>query len=206
MLPDMRFLPLSLILTAMLITSACDGTEVRDAVGLTRTAPDEFVVVSRPPLSVPPDFELRPPRPGETRTDESTERQARNLILKGDPNSATTIDELVPASDKVNTAVDPVITTDAKTAAESTFLGKLGAEKADPDIRKKLGADVTTPKDTADSKSLYEKLIKEEGAEPVVDAKKEATRIRDNKEKGKPINKGKVPEVDPNTSVIDRLF
>ena len=84
--------------------------------------------------------------------------------------------------------------------------GKLGAEKADPDIRKKLGADISNPKDTSDAKSLYEKLIKEDGDEPVVDAKKEATRIRDNKEKGKPINKGKVPEVDQNKSVIDRIF
>ena len=31
-----------------------------------KRSPDEFAVVSRAPLIVPPDFELRPPRPGES--------------------------------------------------------------------------------------------------------------------------------------------
>ena len=33
--------------------------------GSRRTGPDEFGVVSRAPLSQPPDFALRPPRAGE---------------------------------------------------------------------------------------------------------------------------------------------
>jgi hypothetical protein len=202
----MRILPLSLILTALLL-SACDGQEIRESVGLTNEAPDEFVVVSRPPLSVPPDFDLRPPRPGEVRAAESTERQAKGLILKEDPNQAATIEELQPASKTVETAVDPVITSDAKSSAESSILSKLGAEKADPEIRTKLGKDARTEKDLSKEKSLYEKIIKSEGNdEPVVDAKKEAERIRSNKEKGKPINKGKVPEAEENTSVIDKIF
>jgi hypothetical protein len=187
--------------------TACDGQEIRETVGLTRTAPDEFVVVSRPPLSVPPDFDLKPPRPGEARKEESTELQARQLILKEDPNATTTLEELQPASKKVETAVDPVITSDAKSSAESTLLGKLGADKADPDIRSKLGEDSTKEKDVSNEKSLYEKIVKSDGEDqPVVDAKKEAERIRENKEKGEPINKGKVPEADQKKSVIDKIF
>lgn len=201
----MRFLPLSLLLITSVLT-ACDGQEVRETVGLTREAPDEFVVVSRPPLSVPPDFDLKPPRPGEARKEESTERQARQLILKDDPNATEIVEELEPASEKVETAVDPVITSDAKSSAESTLLGKLGADKADPDIRKKLGEDSVAEKDLSNEKSLYEKIIKSEGEEPVVDPKKEAERIRTNKEKGKPINKGKVPEAEQKKSVIDKIF
>lgn len=202
----MRFLPL-LLLPLVASLTACDGQEIRETVGLTRTAPDEFVVVSRPPLSVPPDFDLKPPRPGEVRAAESTERQAKKLILKDEGNHAATIEELEPASKSVETAIDPVVTSEAKSSAESTFLDKFGAEKADPEIRKKLGADVLAPKDTSKEKSLYDKIIKSESDdEPVVDAKKEAARIRTNKEKGKPINKGKVPEAEQNKSVIDRIF
>lgn len=202
----MRFLPLSLLFVSLALT-ACDGQEMRETVGLTREAPDEFVVVSRPPLSVPPDFSLKPPRPGEQRKEESTENQARQLILKENPDaSSAIIEEMEPAPKSVATALDPVTSSEAKSSAESTLLNKFGVEKADPDIRKKLGQDSVAEKDTSDSKSLYEKLVKEDGEEPVVDAKKEAERIRKNKEKGAPINKGKVPEAGANKSVMDRLF
>lgn len=202
----MRFLPLSLMLLTTMLT-ACDGQEMRETIGLTRTAPDEFVVVSRPPLSVPPDFDLKPPRPGETRKEESTRAQARQLILKEDSNATAIVEDLEPASKKVETAVDPVITSDAKSSAESNLLSKLGVDKADPNIRTKLGAEAAEPKDLSKEKSLYERIIKSEGGdEPVVDAKKEAERIRTNKETGKPINEGEVPEAEENTSVIDRIF
>lgn len=201
----MRLHSYSFILVALLLT-ACAGNEVREVVGLTRQAPDEFVVVSRPPLSVPPDFELKPPRPGEIRAAESTERQAKKLILKDDGKTPTTIETLESAPKDVETALDPVISSDAKTSAESSFLSNIGAEKADPEIRQKLGKDVTVSKDTSKEKSLLDKLTKSNEKEPIVDAKKEAVRIRKNKESGKPINKGKVPEANEKRSVIDKIF
>ena len=42
-----------------------------------RLGPDEFGVVSRAPLSQPPDFALRPPRTGEKRPNEVTPREDR---------------------------------------------------------------------------------------------------------------------------------
>src|ERR1700761_6987487 len=38
--------------------------------GLTRDAPDEFTVTTRAPLSMPPDFVVRPPQPGAPRPQE----------------------------------------------------------------------------------------------------------------------------------------
>lgn len=38
--------------------------------GLAPTAPDEFAVESRAPLTIPPDFDLRPPQPGAARPQE----------------------------------------------------------------------------------------------------------------------------------------
>ena len=39
----------------------CGCTSIRQMVGLDRTGPDEFAVESRAPLTIPPEFELRPP-------------------------------------------------------------------------------------------------------------------------------------------------
>ena len=52
---------LSLAIPAML--AGCSG--FKQAIGLEATPPDEFAVESRAPLTVPPDFDLRPPEPGK---------------------------------------------------------------------------------------------------------------------------------------------
>ena len=48
--------------------SACGGA--RQALGLTKVSPDEFRVVTKAPLVLPPDYALRPPEPGKPRPQE----------------------------------------------------------------------------------------------------------------------------------------
>lgn len=55
----MKVKHLSVILLAGISLTACGGNGKR--------SPDEFAVVNRPPLAVPPEAELRPPRPGVPR-------------------------------------------------------------------------------------------------------------------------------------------
>ncbi|RYE94373.1 MAG: DUF3035 domain-containing protein [Oxalobacteraceae bacterium] len=57
-------------LAGVLGLGACSGDELTRTFGLTRDAPDEFQVTTRAPLSMPPDFSLRPPRPGASRPQE----------------------------------------------------------------------------------------------------------------------------------------
>ena len=73
-----------LIPVAVLCLSACSGDELTRTFGLTRDAPDEFQVTTRAPLSMPPDFTLRPPRPGATRPQELTQRQQAEAALVPD--------------------------------------------------------------------------------------------------------------------------
>lgn len=81
--------PLLLILGAALILSSC-GESTKRALGLARTSPDEFAVVKRAPLSQPPDFNLRPPRPGADRPGVATPReQARQAIFRGERSNST---------------------------------------------------------------------------------------------------------------------
>jgi len=53
--------PLSVLLVAGigLTLAGCSG--LGDALGLSKRPPDEFEVVAKKPLAVPPDFNLRPP-------------------------------------------------------------------------------------------------------------------------------------------------
>lgn len=53
---------LALLTVTLAALSAC--SETREVLGLTNNPPDEFAVVDHPPLSIPPDYSLRPPRPG----------------------------------------------------------------------------------------------------------------------------------------------
>ena len=55
-------LPFLVLFAATVVLGGCGG--FRDAVGLNKRAPDEFAVVSKAPLVIPPDYGLRPPRPG----------------------------------------------------------------------------------------------------------------------------------------------
>ena len=58
---------LALPLLSALLLSGCGGDDISRSFGLQRDAPDEFQVSTRAPLSMPPDFTLRAPRPGAAR-------------------------------------------------------------------------------------------------------------------------------------------
>ena len=194
-----------LLLLPLLLT-ACDNGGMRETLGLTRDAPDEFSVVSRPPLSLPPDFTLRPPHPGEAPRGTPTDVQAHSLITGKAPNtSPTDVNQLVQPT--VDTAVVPVMRSDVLTGSESSLLKRAGADQADDSIRDKLSTDAVTPRDNSDAKTLMDQINGKDKDEPVVDAKKEAERLRDNKDEGKPVTDGDTPnEAEPKKSLIDRIF
>ena len=65
---------------ALGLTSACESE--RSVFGEEKKAPDEFAVYSRAPLSLPPDFGLRPPKPGADRPQVVAPRNdARKALL-----------------------------------------------------------------------------------------------------------------------------
>ncbi len=199
-----------LILTLLMVT-ACTSGNVRDTLGLNRAAPDEFKVVSRPPLSVPPDFSLAPPTPGEEPlAGPSAASQARFLLLKDDGESDGDdqgLTSLRAPSLSVDTAIDPVSSSELESAAESKFLSNIGTEKADPKIRSLLYEENAAGPQVQEEVSPLEEWLGLGATEPVVDAKAEAERIRKNKDEGKPVNEGEVKTIDTKKeSVLDRLF
>jgi hypothetical protein len=107
----------------------------------------------------------------------------------------------------VETAVTPVQRSEVLSGGAANLLKRAGADSAKEDIRDQLGVDERTPADTSNAKTLMDKLVGAEKSEPVVDAAKEAERLRANKDAGKPMTEGEVPEEKtPARSLMDRIF
>jgi len=79
-----RTIALCAVLAAL--TSGCAG--FGRAVGGGKNPPDEFAVTTKAPLVVPPDYALRPPRPGETRPEELSASERARQVLMGDAATA----------------------------------------------------------------------------------------------------------------------
>jgi hypothetical protein len=162
---------------AALSLTACG--DVREDLGLGRNAPDEFAVVDQPPLSMPPDFDLRPPQPGAARPQAVDMKQRANDVLFNGSASSTK-DSSIPASD-----------------AEKALLEKTGADKADPNIRQVV--DREAAQKVVSSPHLVDQLLwwkKEPPPGTTVDAAAEAARIKEAKDKGEPLNKGATPVIE----------
>jgi len=71
-------LSVGFVLLALALT-ACE--DFKKAVGIEKTSPDEFAVESRAPLTIPPDFDLRPPAPGTPRPQEATPSNKAQKIV-----------------------------------------------------------------------------------------------------------------------------
>ena len=95
-----------LALLAGISLTACTST--KNALGLNKVVPDEFRVVTKAPLVVPPDFALRPPAPGEPRPQELQPESAARQALLGQ-------------RDAVN-----------RSQGEQIFVAQAGGDKADP--------------------------------------------------------------------------
>jgi hypothetical protein len=71
----------------MFLLTGCTG--FKQVVGLEAQAPDEFAVESRAPLTIPPEYDLRPPAPGAPRPQEvtpsATAQQALSAAGPGKP-------------------------------------------------------------------------------------------------------------------------
>jgi hypothetical protein len=78
---------------------------------MTKVVPDEFRVVTKAPLTVPPDYSLRPPAPGQPRPQELQPESAARAALLGARQS------------------------EQRSDGEKLLAAKAGGDKADPLVR-----------------------------------------------------------------------
>jgi hypothetical protein len=70
-----------LLIVTTVALAGCGDSGLSRTFGLVRDAPNEFTVTTQAPLSMPPDFTLRPPEPGAPRPMEQSEaRQAEEAL------------------------------------------------------------------------------------------------------------------------------
>jgi hypothetical protein len=85
--------------SGILLLPGC--TDLRRAIGMDRVGPDEFAVESRAPLTIPPEFDLRPPQPGAPRPQEVTAADRARRVIDtagpGEPGKQTTAGLRIPA-------------------------------------------------------------------------------------------------------------
>jgi DUF3035 family protein len=76
--------PAMVCAATVVVLSGCSN--FKQAIGLEPTSPDEFAVESRAPLTIPPDFSLRPPAPGAPRPQEGNiADKARGVLDNAGP-------------------------------------------------------------------------------------------------------------------------
>ena len=103
-----KTLTLAAVAVACVAVSGCGG--FRQAMGVEKVAPDEFRVVTRAPLVLPPDYALRPPRPGDPRPQElRPDGQARAAVFGQDVGGQATPGERALVNRAGADAVDPAI-------------------------------------------------------------------------------------------------
>jgi hypothetical protein len=181
--------PVALLLTGTALTLAgCSGNSdtLSRTFGLTRDAPDEFMVTTRAPLSMPPDFSLRPPRPGAPRPMEQSERTQAE-------------EALVP-----QTALG---TPQGGDSAGQNALVQAAGPTPPAQIRQQVDSDARMQQ--ADTSFVSKLLFWQTPPEPgtVVDPQKEAQRIRQNAALGESQDNGDTPIIQPRKKgLLEDLF
>jgi hypothetical protein len=103
------------------LLGGCEG--IRESLGMGKHPPDEFQVVSRAPLSIPPDFNLRPPEPGAPRPQEGTPRDQAQSAVFNSASQGEPSDPLAP----VATAAPTVPVEEAESIDDIPTLATMGA-------------------------------------------------------------------------------
>ena len=174
-----RTIGIALMASLAITLSACESA--KKVLSRPKDAPDEFVIYQRPPLSLPPEFSLRPPSPGSDGPQAITPTdQARAALLQQSPKLRGEVQRDPNLSDGLN-----------------AIMAKTGASAADPSIREVVNAETSLL--SKEDQRLADKMIFWVDDKPyegtIVDAEKEQQRIRENQALGKPITEGETPQV-----------
>ena len=168
-------------------------SNLKEKVGLTKKAPDEFTVITKAPLIMPPEFSLRPPRPGakQLKVIQPGERARKALFGGAVENRAKAGQAKV--MDRTTTAGTALVKKGGGAKdAELKLLQKAGAETANSTIRQIVNKETSILAEK--NSSLADRLIFWQEEQPdgsAVDAGKESKRLREAAAAGDPPNKTK---------------
>jgi len=168
---------------AAVLLSACGNA--RETLGISRPPPDEFQVVTRAPLSMPPDFALRPPAPGAPPAAQQDVRLQAQTAVFG------------PGGVGDRAGPVPVAPGGGVSPGEAAILTRAGAGSAPADIRAAVDRETRSLAD-ADRRFVDRLIFWQDPPPPgtVVDPAAEARRLRENAAAGRPLADGEVPIIE----------
>jgi hypothetical protein len=180
----------NIIAAVLCVVSLAACQNVKKELGVGRNSPDEFTVVKRAPLTLPPDYELRAPAEGTLAPPSAAVEQARSALM------GETTGELSGKSGD----------------ADDVLLQKMGATGADPNIRSVIAEENGYL--ALENKTVADKLLNWGETPPtdakvpasIVNAAEEKKRIEQNAAEGKPVNEGDVPVIEKKKGTIDKIF
>ena len=146
----------SALASVALVATSCTSTS--RALGLEKSAPNEFNILTKAPLIVPPEYNLRPPAVGASSAENNyTQRSAREALI-GD------IDDADPSR------------------GEIALMAKAGVNRANPEIRLEIdGANSVERKSAGFTNRLLfwqnGQVIDSQGNPTPLDAENEARRV-----------------------------
>lgn len=167
---------LAVSVTAATLLTGCE--DARKALTQTKAAPDEFEVYTRAPLTMPPDYGLRPPSDGRAEVEaDDTKQQARRVLL--------------------NNAQRPTQAIHAATPGTSALLARAGAQHAEPGIRDTVERE-TSAYAQEDLRFLEKLMYGDEaaGQGTPVDPVGESKRIQEKQALGRPLTEGETPVIE----------
>jgi hypothetical protein len=174
----------------LLLLTACGQGTVQNALGMGKRSPDEFSVVSRAPLVLPPDYGLRPPGSGESRPGVDTPaEQARASLTGGELQQPARQDR-----EMVSAAFDE--RAQAGSSGERALVAEATTAPIDPQIRRRIAEENMQLAEV--EQALFTRLVR--WTEPntlsvAVDPVAETERLRTNRAEGKPPTEGESPVI-----------
>jgi hypothetical protein len=175
-----------IVVAAMVALSGCQTA--RRTLGLQRTVPDEFAVAAPAPLSVPPDYNLRPPAPGEERPQQLTPTEQARAALVG-------------------RARLQAYQTRGMSKGEAQFLSHAGSDDIAPNIRNTLDKEVSVV--ASENKDFTNRLLfwrQEDAAGTPIDPNAEMRRLNQNAASGKKASEGPIPVISKGSSSFLKIF
>jgi len=216
------------VLAAATVTMVALGlggcSDIKSVFGAEKDPPDEFQVVSRAPLSLPPNFDLRPPEPGAERPQdgEMADVAAERILGRRSARSSgsSTTQSASSASSGFGgsgfgatfgapaPSAAPAPRVGVSSAGDSALRDQLGTAQAEPNIRQVVNEE--TANFTYETRYPIDRLLfwkPDPVPGVVVNPTEETKRLRENAALGRPVTDGTTPTIERKRGgILEGLF